>query len=172
MSDSDPNSDSDGSQPLKLSNNPAVVASRRLRMRKRGRDDVQLPLLHPPNLNVVSHIPGASNTAGASQDCLNRRPTVKITVRTSARVRVHPRTRFYPWMGFYHPRVRAGAGQRGLAPARTWWGCVRGPAWTRVPADAVLPMGGFLPSAGPHGRGPPWTRAHADVAWARVRADP
>jgi hypothetical protein len=27
-SDSDPNSDSDGSQPLKLSNNPAAVASR------------------------------------------------------------------------------------------------------------------------------------------------
>jgi hypothetical protein len=38
-SDSSPNSDSDGSQPLKLSNNPAAVASRRLRMRKRGRDD-------------------------------------------------------------------------------------------------------------------------------------
>jgi hypothetical protein len=65
-SDSDPASDSDGSQLLKLSNNPAVVASRRLRMRKRGRDDGQLPLLHPPHLNVVPHIPGAINTAGAS----------------------------------------------------------------------------------------------------------
>jgi hypothetical protein len=64
-SDSDPDSDSDGSQPLKLSNNPAAVASRRLRMRKRGRDDEQLPLLHPPHLNVVPHTPGASNTAGA-----------------------------------------------------------------------------------------------------------
>jgi hypothetical protein len=64
-SDSDPNSDSDGSQPLKLSNNPAAVASRRLRMRKRGHDDGQLPLLHPPHLNVVPHISGASNTAGA-----------------------------------------------------------------------------------------------------------
>jgi hypothetical protein len=29
-SDSDPNNDSDGSQPLKLSNNPAVVASRKI----------------------------------------------------------------------------------------------------------------------------------------------
>jgi hypothetical protein len=65
-SDSDPDSDSDGSQPLKLSNNPAVVASRRLRMRKRGCDDEQLPLLHPPHLNVVPHIPGTSNTVGAS----------------------------------------------------------------------------------------------------------
>jgi hypothetical protein len=96
MSDSDPNSDSDGSQPLKLSNNPAVVASRRLRMRKRGRDDEQLPLLHPPNLNVVSHIPGASNTAGASQDCLNRRPTVKITVRTSVSSGCPPASAFIP----------------------------------------------------------------------------
>jgi hypothetical protein len=34
-SDSDPNSDSDGSQLLKLSDNSAAVASRRLRMRKR-----------------------------------------------------------------------------------------------------------------------------------------
>jgi hypothetical protein len=49
-----------------LSNNPAAVASRRLRMRKRGRDDEQLPLLHPPHLNVVPHTPGASNMAGAS----------------------------------------------------------------------------------------------------------
>jgi hypothetical protein len=63
-SDFDPDSDSDGSQPLKLSNNLAAVASRRLRMRKRGRDDGKLPFLHPPHLNVVPHIPGASNTAG------------------------------------------------------------------------------------------------------------
>jgi hypothetical protein len=34
-SDSDPDIDSDGSQPLKLSNNPAAVASRRLWMRKK-----------------------------------------------------------------------------------------------------------------------------------------
>jgi hypothetical protein len=66
MSDFDPDSHSDGSQPLKLSNNPAVVASRRLRMRKRGCDDGQLPLLHPPHLNVVPHILGAINMAGAS----------------------------------------------------------------------------------------------------------
>jgi hypothetical protein len=65
-SDSDPNSDSDGSQPLKLSNNPAAIVSRRLRMRKRGHDDGQLPLLHPPHLNVVPHILGAINTAGSS----------------------------------------------------------------------------------------------------------
>jgi hypothetical protein len=35
-------------------------------MRKRGRDDEQLPLLHPPHLNVVPHILAASNTAGVS----------------------------------------------------------------------------------------------------------
>jgi hypothetical protein len=65
-SDSSPDSDSNGSQPLKLSNNPAAIVSRRLRMRKRGRDDEQLPNLHPPHLHVVPHVPGTSNTAGAS----------------------------------------------------------------------------------------------------------
>jgi hypothetical protein len=65
-SDSSPDSDSDGSQPLKLSNNPADVASRRLWMRKRACDDEQLPPLHPLDLHVVPHIPGASNTAGTS----------------------------------------------------------------------------------------------------------
>jgi hypothetical protein len=65
-SDSSPDSKSDGSQPSKLSNNPAAVASRRLRMRKRGCDDEQLPFLHPPHLYMVPHILGASNTAGAS----------------------------------------------------------------------------------------------------------
>ena len=65
-SNSDPNSDFDGSQPLKLSNNPAAVASRILWMRKRGRDDEQLLFLHPPHLHVVPHIPDASNMVGAS----------------------------------------------------------------------------------------------------------
>jgi hypothetical protein len=65
-SDSDPDSDSDGSQPLKLSNNPTAVASRRLRMRKRGRDDGQLPLLHPSHLNMVPYILGMNNMAGTS----------------------------------------------------------------------------------------------------------
>jgi hypothetical protein len=65
-SDSDPDSNFDGSQALKLSNNPAAIASKRLRMRKKGRDDEQLPLLHPSHLNVVPHIPGASNIAGAN----------------------------------------------------------------------------------------------------------
>jgi hypothetical protein len=71
-SDSFPNSDSDGSQPLKLSNNLTAVASRRLRMRKRGHDDEQLPPLHPSHLHMVPHVPrtsnmaGVSNTAGAS----------------------------------------------------------------------------------------------------------
>jgi hypothetical protein len=65
-SNSSPDSDSDGSQSSKLSNNPTAVASRRLRMRKRGHDDEQLPLLHPPHLYMVPHIPGMSNTAGAS----------------------------------------------------------------------------------------------------------
>jgi hypothetical protein len=63
--DSDPDSDSDGGQPPRLSNNPAAVASRRMRMRKRGRDDEQLPPLHPPHLNIVNEIPGASNFPGA-----------------------------------------------------------------------------------------------------------
>jgi hypothetical protein len=35
-------------------------------MRKRGRDDEQLPSLHPPHLHVVPHVPGTSSTAGAS----------------------------------------------------------------------------------------------------------
>jgi hypothetical protein len=65
-SDSSLDSDFDGSQLSKLLNNPAAVASRRLRMRKRGRDDEQLPLLHPPHLHVVPHIPGVSNMAGSS----------------------------------------------------------------------------------------------------------
>jgi hypothetical protein len=66
MRDSSPDNDSDGSQPLKLSNNLAPVASRRLWMRKRGRDDEQLPPLHPPDLHMVPHMPGASNTTGTS----------------------------------------------------------------------------------------------------------
>jgi hypothetical protein len=65
-SDSSPDSNSNGSQPLKLSNNPATVASRRLRMRKRGRNDEQLPPLHPPHLHMVPHVSGASNTVGTS----------------------------------------------------------------------------------------------------------
>jgi hypothetical protein len=65
-SDSSPDSYSNGSQPLKSLNNPAAVASRRLRMRKRGHDDEQLPFLHPPHLYVVLHVPGTSNTAGTS----------------------------------------------------------------------------------------------------------
>jgi hypothetical protein len=35
-------------------------------MRKRGRDDEQLPPLHPPHLHVVPHVPGVSNIAGMS----------------------------------------------------------------------------------------------------------
>ena len=65
-SNSDPDNDSDGSQPLKLSNNPTTVASRRLQMKKRGRDDEQLPPLHPPHLHKVPHILGAGNTTGVS----------------------------------------------------------------------------------------------------------
>jgi hypothetical protein len=85
-SDSDPDSDSNGSQPLKLSNNPAAVASRRLRMIKRGRDDGQLPLLHPPHLNVVPHILGVSNMAGASnmQARSTRRARAAVTLRAQA----------------------------------------------------------------------------------------
>ena len=63
-SDSSLDSNSDGSQPLKLSNNPATVASRRLRMRKRACDDEQLPPLHPTNLHMVPHILGMKNMAG------------------------------------------------------------------------------------------------------------
>jgi hypothetical protein len=37
------------------------------------------------------------------QGCLNGRPTVKFIVRTSARVRVYPATRFYPRTGSYRP---------------------------------------------------------------------
>jgi hypothetical protein len=65
-SNSSLDNNSDGSQPFKLSNNPVAIASRRLRMKKRGHDDEQLPPLHPPHLHVVPHVPGASNTAGTS----------------------------------------------------------------------------------------------------------
>jgi hypothetical protein len=59
-------SESDGSQPIKLSNNPAAVASKRLRMRKRTHDDEHLPLLQAGNVHLDQHTAGASNTAGAS----------------------------------------------------------------------------------------------------------
>jgi hypothetical protein len=65
-SDSSPNSNSDRSQPLKLSNNPAVVAFRRLWRRKRTNNDEQLPLLHLANLYVVPHIASPSHMAGES----------------------------------------------------------------------------------------------------------
>ena len=42
------------------------VASKRLRMKKRGCGDEQLPLLHPPHLHMVPYIPGASSTVGTS----------------------------------------------------------------------------------------------------------
>jgi hypothetical protein len=42
-SGSSPDSDFDGSQPLKLSNNPAAVASKRLQIKKRTHDDICLP---------------------------------------------------------------------------------------------------------------------------------
>jgi hypothetical protein len=63
--DSSPNSNSDGSQPMKLSNNPTAVASRRLRMRKRTRDGEQLPLLQAVDVHLDQHIASASNTASA-----------------------------------------------------------------------------------------------------------
>ena len=43
--DSSPDNDSIESQLMKLSNNPAIIASRRLRMIKRTQDDEHLPLL-------------------------------------------------------------------------------------------------------------------------------
>jgi hypothetical protein len=47
------------------------------------------------------------------QGCLNRRPTVKFTVRTTARVRVYPADAILPANGFYSPRGRS------LASAQT-----------------------------------------------------
>jgi hypothetical protein len=93
-----------------------------------------------------------------SQGCLNRRPTVKITVRTSTDIR--PRPRLSHGCGFTRGRVLtvrgrgknrvrasastwtwgipAGAGPRRPAPARTWYGRAHASArtrdrlWTRV----------------------------------------
>jgi hypothetical protein len=65
-SDSSPDSDSDGSQPMNLSNNLAAIASRRLRMRKRTWDDEHLPLLQVGDVHLGQHTAGASNMAGAS----------------------------------------------------------------------------------------------------------
>jgi hypothetical protein len=65
-SDLFPNSDSDGSQPMKLSNNPTAVASKRLRMRKRTRDDEHLPLLQAGDVHLDQHTASTSNTAGVS----------------------------------------------------------------------------------------------------------
>jgi hypothetical protein len=65
-SDSSPDSDSNGSQPMKLSNNPIAVASRRLRMRKRTWENEHLPLLQAGDVHLDQHTAGASNTAGAS----------------------------------------------------------------------------------------------------------
>ena len=65
-SDSSLDNDFDGSQPLKLSNNPLVVAFRRLRMRKRTHNDEQLLLLHLANLHMVPYIAGTSHMASAS----------------------------------------------------------------------------------------------------------
>jgi hypothetical protein len=57
---------------LKLSNNPFIVASRRLRLRKQTRDDEKVLFHHnakvhlAPHTADASHIAGASSTAGAS----------------------------------------------------------------------------------------------------------
>jgi hypothetical protein len=51
---------------MKLSNNPATVASRRLQMRKRTQDDKHLPLLQADNVHLGQHTAGASNMAGTS----------------------------------------------------------------------------------------------------------
>jgi hypothetical protein len=51
---------------MKLLNNPAAVASRRLRMRKRTRDDEHLPLLQAGDVHLGQHTVGASNTANTS----------------------------------------------------------------------------------------------------------
>jgi hypothetical protein len=65
-SDSSLDSDSDGSQPMRLSNNPAAVASRRLRMRKRTRDNEHLPLLQAGDVHLGQHTAGASGIVDAS----------------------------------------------------------------------------------------------------------
>jgi hypothetical protein len=51
---------------MKLLNNPAAVASRRLRMRKRTRDDEHLPLLQAGDVHLGQYTAGASNTAVVS----------------------------------------------------------------------------------------------------------
>jgi hypothetical protein len=66
LSDSSPHSGFDGSQPLKLSNNPAAVASIKLQMRKRTHNDEQLLFLHIADVQLIPHNLGTSKTAGVS----------------------------------------------------------------------------------------------------------
>jgi hypothetical protein len=57
---------SDGSQPLKLSNNPVAVASRRLWFKKRTQDDEHVPLHQNATIYLAPRIVGMSHTTGAS----------------------------------------------------------------------------------------------------------
>jgi hypothetical protein len=92
--------------------------------------------------------------------CPNGRPTVKITVRTSADVirtsaRGHGFTcgQVFTVHGRSKNRVPVGVGPHGLAPVRTWRGC----------ADASARMPHVRTDAGPGGRGSAQTRDCADA---------
>jgi hypothetical protein len=52
---------------MKLSNNLAAIASRRLQMRKRTWDDEYLPLLQASDVHLYQHTAGASDTMGTSE---------------------------------------------------------------------------------------------------------
>ena len=84
FSDSSPNSNSNGSQPLKLSNNPIAIASKRFQMRKKKRNNEQLPPFHTAKVHLGPHTSGTSHTAGASNIAgANNREGVSNTVGTN-----------------------------------------------------------------------------------------
>jgi hypothetical protein len=51
---------------MKLSNNPTAVASRRLQMIKRTRDDKHLPFLQAGDVHLGQHTTGARDAVGSS----------------------------------------------------------------------------------------------------------
>ena len=65
-SDSSLDKDFNGSQLIKLSNNLAAIASKRLHMKKRMQDDEHLSLSQAGDVHLGQHTTGANNTVGTS----------------------------------------------------------------------------------------------------------
>jgi hypothetical protein len=81
-----------------------------------------------PPLGTLGYKP--KSTWSASQGCLNRHPTVKFTVQTSARVRVYPADAFLPVNGFLSSALTVKKCVRMDAPMRPF-GCANASARMR-----------------------------------------